>query len=283
MSEISLETVTGKLNRLGYDAFMRSLRHAKKAGNRNVELAHWMLHILSNDRSDISLALDHYKVDRARALKDLTDVVDGFRKNETEMPGVATQITDVLDRGWHYATLFFGETQIRTGHVLVAALKSPELRRSLSQLSKQFASLDGDARSQRCAHGVGPVRRGEPAADGRLGSRRARGRSPLACRRRRTRQYRARPFLGRHDGQGQEGRNGPGRRPRRGDPQDHRRADAAAPEQSDPDRRGGRRKDRGGGRFCAEARRRRRAAAAQRGPPVRARHRPDAGRRVDEG
>ncbi len=144
MSEISLETVTGKLNRLGYDAFMRALRHAKKAGNRNVELAHWMLHILSNDRSDISLTLDHYKIDRARALKDVTDVVDGFRKNETEMPGVSTQIADVLDRGWHYATLFFGETQIRTGHILVAALKSLELRRALGQLSKQFATLDAD-------------------------------------------------------------------------------------------------------------------------------------------
>ena len=32
MSDISLETVTGKLNRLGYDAFMRALRHAKKRG-----------------------------------------------------------------------------------------------------------------------------------------------------------------------------------------------------------------------------------------------------------
>jgi type VI secretion system protein VasG len=32
MADISLETVTGKLNRLGYDAFMRALRHAKKAG-----------------------------------------------------------------------------------------------------------------------------------------------------------------------------------------------------------------------------------------------------------
>jgi type VI secretion system protein VasG len=144
MSEISLETVTGKLNRLGYDAFMKALRHAKKAGNRNVELAHWMLHILSNDRSDVALALDHYKIDRARALKDITEVVDGFRKNETEMPGVSTQITDVLDRGWHYATLFFGETQIRTGHLLVAALKANELRRALSQLSKQFATLDAD-------------------------------------------------------------------------------------------------------------------------------------------
>src|SRR5262245_22360617 len=144
MADISLETVTGKLNRLGYDAFMRSLRHAKKAGNRNVELAHWLFHILSNDRSDVSLTLDHYKIERARLLKDITDIVDGFRKNETEMPGISTQITDALDRGWHYATLFFGETQIRTGHVLVAALKSTELRRALAQLSRQFGQLDAD-------------------------------------------------------------------------------------------------------------------------------------------
>ena len=144
MSEISLETVTGKLNRLGYDAFMRSLRQAKGAGNRNVELAHWLQHILSNDRSDVSLTLDHYKIDRARALKDVTDVTGSFRKNETEMPGVSTQITDALDRGWHYATLFFGETQIRTGHILLALLKSLELRRALNSLSKQFGTLDPD-------------------------------------------------------------------------------------------------------------------------------------------
>ncbi len=144
MSDISLETVTGKLNRVGYDAFMRSLRHAKSVGNRNVELAHWLLPIVANDRSDIALVLDHYKVDRAKTLKDVTDVVAGFRKNETEMPGISTQITDVLDRGWHYATLFFGETQIRTGHALVAALKSPELRRALGQISKQFGQLDPD-------------------------------------------------------------------------------------------------------------------------------------------
>ncbi len=148
MSDISLETVTGKLNRVGYDAFMRSLRHAKSAGNRNVELAHWMLPILSNDRSDIALTLDHYKIDRAKVLKDVTDIVNGFRKNETEMPGISAQIADLLDRGWHYATLFFGETQIRTGHVLVAGLKSLELRRAIHQLSKQLSQLDGDRIAQ---------------------------------------------------------------------------------------------------------------------------------------
>ena len=144
MSEISLETLAGKLNRLGYDAFLQSLRHAKRAGNRNVELAHWLLHLLSNDRSDMSIALDHYKIDRARVLKDLTDVVDSFRKNQTEMPEVTSQIFDALEFGWRDATLVFGETQIRSGHVLVAILKSKELRRALADLSKQFGSLDAD-------------------------------------------------------------------------------------------------------------------------------------------
>lgn len=144
MSDISLETVTGKLNRVGYESFMKGLRHAKSVGNRNVELAHWLLPIIANDRSDIALTLDHYKLDRARVLKDVTEVVGGFRKNETEMPGISTQITDALDRGWHYATLFFGEAQIRTGHILVAALKSLELRRALQQVSKQFGQLHAD-------------------------------------------------------------------------------------------------------------------------------------------
>ena len=46
MADISLEAVTGKLNRIGYEAFIQALRHAKSAGNRNVELAHWLFHIL---------------------------------------------------------------------------------------------------------------------------------------------------------------------------------------------------------------------------------------------
>ena len=65
VTDISLEAVTGKLNRAGYDAFIQALRHAKSAGNRNVELAHWLFHILQQERTDLSLSADHYKIDRA--------------------------------------------------------------------------------------------------------------------------------------------------------------------------------------------------------------------------
>ncbi|MFC5419293.1 type VI secretion system ATPase TssH [Bosea eneae] len=141
MADISLEAVTGKLNRVGYEAFIQALRQAKGAGNRNVELAHWLAQILQRRSSDIGLTAQHYGLDMARLATDIGGVIEGFRKNETEMPGVANNVVDVLDRGWHYATLFFGETQIRTGHVLVAALKSLELKRALTGISKEFGKI----------------------------------------------------------------------------------------------------------------------------------------------
>src|ERR1700704_4529975 len=144
MADISLEAVAGKLNRIGYEAFFKALRQAKGAGNRNVELAHWLAHILQGERTDIGLTADHFKLDRGRLMTDVTAVVNGFRKNETEMPAVSNTVMDLLDRGWHYATLFFGETQIRTGHLLVGALQSRELVRAFTNVSPEFAKVSID-------------------------------------------------------------------------------------------------------------------------------------------
>src|SRR5207237_3761527 len=101
-------------------------------------------HIVNNERSDISVTLDKFKIDRARVMTELAQVIDGLRKNTTEMPGIASQVTDVLDRGWHYATLLFGEAQIRTGHILLAALKGVELRSAIAQISKSLSGIDPD-------------------------------------------------------------------------------------------------------------------------------------------
>lgn len=144
MADVSLEAVTGKLNRIGYDSFIKALRLAKSAGNRNVELAHWLPQILQSDRSDLALTCDEFKLDRARLSADMERAVKSFRRNETEMPGVSNQIIELLDRGWHFATLLFGETQIRTGHMLVAAVKTPELRRSLVAISSEFSKISAE-------------------------------------------------------------------------------------------------------------------------------------------
>ncbi len=144
MADISLEAVAGKLNRVGYEAFFKAMRQAKGAGNRHVELAHWLLHILQNERSDIALAADRFKLDRGKLASDVIAAVNGLRKNETEMPTVSNTVMDLLDRGWHYATLFFGETQIRTGHLLVGALQSRDLTRAFTNVSREFDKISVD-------------------------------------------------------------------------------------------------------------------------------------------
>ncbi len=147
MADISLEAVTGKLNRLGFEAFNLAHRQAKGAGNRNIELAHWLAQILQKDRSDIALTCAHFKLENTKLATDILRVMEGFGKNVTAMPGISQTVIDLLDRGWHYATLFFGETQIRTGHILVGALKDVKLRRELLAISSEFNKINPDVLS----------------------------------------------------------------------------------------------------------------------------------------
>ena len=98
------------------------------------------------------------------------------------MPGIATR----SPTRWIAAGTMrrcFSARRRCTGHVLVAVLKSPELRRSLTQLSKQFGQLDGDrvasdartmwaqsdGESGRCST-VRADRAGAPTADGAEGA-----------------------------------------------------------------------------------------------------------------
>lgn len=141
MSDISHETVTGKLNRVGYDSFFQALRRARSAGHRNVELAHFLAALHAQEGSDIACTADAYRLDRGRLAADLTKAIDAMRRNQTEMPNISDDIITLLDRGWHYATLMFGETQIRSGHLLVSALKTDGLRRALLTLSPEFGRI----------------------------------------------------------------------------------------------------------------------------------------------
>ncbi|WP_330647223.1 type VI secretion system ATPase TssH [Thioclava sp. FTW29] len=141
MTEITIETYAGKMNRVGYDAFLQGMRQARSEGHRHVDLAHWVFASLSNQQSDLSLTLTGLGLDRGRALKDLDRILSEMDRNVTTIPGISEFLADALNHAWTYATLFFAEAQIRTGHVLVALLSDPTLKRQLISLSSVFAQI----------------------------------------------------------------------------------------------------------------------------------------------
>ncbi len=148
MAEITIEKYAGKMNRAGYDAFLHAMRHARTEKNRSVELCHWLFYALSNKDADLSVTLNELDLDRGRALQDLDRAMAALEKNVTETPSIAEYLSDTLNHAWTYATLFFSEAQIRTGHVLVALLNDPHLKRQLVRYSSAFDSLTADQVAQ---------------------------------------------------------------------------------------------------------------------------------------
>ncbi|WOI31397.1 type VI secretion system ATPase TssH (plasmid) [Tritonibacter scottomollicae] len=148
MTEITIESYAGKMNRLGYEAFLQGMRHARSEGHRHVDLAHWLFALLSEQKSDVSLTLTALDLDRGRVLKDLDQAVSGMDRNVTTIPGISEYLADALNHAWTYATLFYGEAQIRTGHVLTALVSDAGLRRQLCALSAVFGKISADQLAQ---------------------------------------------------------------------------------------------------------------------------------------
>ncbi len=148
MTEITIEKFAGKMNRAGYDAFLQAMRQARAENNRNVEICHWLFHAISNQNADITVTLRELGLDRGKVLKDLDKAMSALQKNVTETPGISESLSDTLNHAWTYATLFFGEVQIRTGHALVAMLNDANLRRELMTLSPVFRDISVDQLSK---------------------------------------------------------------------------------------------------------------------------------------
>jgi type VI secretion system protein VasG len=144
MSEISRSASFGKLNSLAYKAIEGATVFCKLRGNPYVELVHWIQQILNTPDSDMHRIVRHFEVDSSRLAKDLTEALDRLPRGATSISDLSTHVETAVERGWVYATLMFGDTRIRTGHLMVGMVKTPSLRNALMAISRHFDAVKSD-------------------------------------------------------------------------------------------------------------------------------------------
>lgn len=151
MAEISRVKLFGKLNRVCYKAIEGATVFCKLRGNPYVELVHWLNQLLQLQDSDLHRVIKHYNLDSSRLAKDVTDALDRLPRGSTSISDFSTHIEDSVERGWVYGTLLFGESQVRTGYLVVGLLKTKQLRNELISISKEFEKLKPDTVSDELA------------------------------------------------------------------------------------------------------------------------------------
>jgi type VI secretion system protein VasG len=144
MAEISRVALFGKLNSVAYKAIESATVFCKLRGNPYVELAHWIAQIVQTDNTDIHCIVRHFEIDASRLSADVTAALDKLPRGATAISDLSEHVMDISERAWVYGSLMYGEGAIRTGHLIVGALKTPRLLNVLLGISRQFERIRAD-------------------------------------------------------------------------------------------------------------------------------------------
>ena len=151
MPEISRVALFGKLNNIGYKSIESATVFCKMRGNPYVELPHWIQQILQLPDTDLHRIIRQFALEPSRLAKDLTESLDRLPRGATSISDLSSQVEEAVERGWVYGTLMFGESQIRTGHLVVGILKTRGLSSSLLGISQEFSKIKLDTLTERFA------------------------------------------------------------------------------------------------------------------------------------
>ena len=143
--QISRSTLFGKLDPLAYKAIEGATVFCKLRGNPYVELVHWLHQILQVPDSDMHRIIRHFELEPSTFAKDLTTALDRLPRGATSISDFSPHIEELIERAWVMATLMFGVSQVRTGHLLVAGLQSSGLRHVFQGISRQFDRVKAEA------------------------------------------------------------------------------------------------------------------------------------------
>jgi len=144
MSDINRVSLFGKLNSLGYKSIESATVFCKMRGNPYVELVHWLNQILQLQNSDLHCIIKQFNLDPSHLAKDFIHVLDKLPRGSTSISDLSSHVEEAVERGWVYGTLMFGESQVRSGHLIIGILKTPGLRNALLSISKEFEKIKID-------------------------------------------------------------------------------------------------------------------------------------------
>lgn len=143
-SPVNLKSLFAKLNETSRTATESAAALCLSENHYDVEVEHLLLQLLDNNDNDLPVILRHYDVVPDRLQAQLVTALGTFKKGNTRTPALSPHITRMIEQAWVLASIEFGQSQIRTGHLVQALLDDDALRRVVIGSAPELEKINAD-------------------------------------------------------------------------------------------------------------------------------------------
>src|SRR5882672_12371406 len=126
---VSLKSLIGKLNDTCRGALEAAAGLCLTRTHYDVDIEHLCLKLCEAQDTDFQRLLRHYEIDQARLSRDLTRALDHLKTGNARTPALSPRIPHLISAAWTLASIDFGASRVRSGHLLLALLENEDLSR----------------------------------------------------------------------------------------------------------------------------------------------------------
>ena len=130
-----------KLNPFAYKAMDDATSRCIERSNPELELAHWLLILCEKEDSDVACIVRYFGGETTKVKTDINKFLDSLPRGASRLSTFSRLLTESLEQSWVVTSLVFGESKIRSGHVLLASIRNTTLRAYLGGISPEFQEI----------------------------------------------------------------------------------------------------------------------------------------------
>jgi type VI secretion system protein VasG len=138
---VNLKSLISKLN----DHCRSSLEGAAglclSRTNYDVDIEHYLMKLNEAADTDLARVFKHYDVSLSKLNKDLTRALDALKTGNARTPALSPRLPEWIQEAWLLASVEYGVTKVRSGHLLLALLSSEDLARFAREISTEFSKI----------------------------------------------------------------------------------------------------------------------------------------------
>jgi len=138
---MNLKSLVEKLNATGRMTLESAAALCLSKTHYNIEVEHWLLILIENKHSDLSLLLAETSSNTGQLQNDLNKSLSSLKTGNSHSPAFSQRLIDLMREALLIASLEFCDDKIRSAYILLALFNNDEWRRFAQMLSSEFSKI----------------------------------------------------------------------------------------------------------------------------------------------